>query len=129
MTILRAETFYLPPPYLPPTVWAAEPPAMLVVRWYEERASRRIHTDPASNAGTQFARINHGRWLADCSCGSAEVVTPTDPRMWCVICGTGWWQLTFPSDVFAVEQSLEGLPLAEQNWWAEETVARPTLEV
>ncbi|MBD0707399.1 MULTISPECIES: hypothetical protein [unclassified Streptomyces] len=128
--IVRSETFYFPPPYLEPDAWAAEPPAMLVVRWYEERAGRRIRTDPAAVAGEQGAQINHGRWVADCTaCGSAQIVTPTDPRMWCVECGTGWWQLRFPTDVAAIEAALDGLPVAAQNWSEAETApGQPGLE-
>lgn len=129
MPIIRSETFYLPPPYLDPNVWAEQPPAMLAVLWRAEMAGRRVHTDPNAAAGEQYARINHGRWVADCTCGSAWVVTPTDPRMWCTECGTGWWQLRFPDDVPAIEQSLEGLLEPQQNWTAEDDPARPTLEV
>ncbi|WP_426404213.1 hypothetical protein ACN9M0_24750 [Streptomyces sp. R-07] len=128
--ITRAEDYYLPPPYLAPDAWADKAPALRCVLWYEYRQQRRIHTGDAFVIGQQlYARINHGRWLADCTCGSAQIVTPTDPRMWCVECGTGWWQLTFPADVTAVEESLAALPVAERNWWAEPDPARPTLEV
>ena len=128
--ITRAEDLYRPPPYLAPDAWAAAPPALRCALWFEHRQQRRIHTGDAFVIGQQlYARINHGRWLADCTCGSAQVVTPADPRMWCVECGTGWWQLTFPADVVAVEESLSALPIPEQNWWAEPDPARPTLEV
>jgi hypothetical protein len=130
MGITRAEDLYRPPPYLAPDAWATEAPALRCVLWFEHRQQRRIHTGDAFVIGQQlYARINHGRWLADCTCGSAQVVTPADPRMWCVECGTGWWQLTFPADVVAVEESLSALPIPEQNWWAEPDPARPTLEV
>ncbi|MFF5421795.1 hypothetical protein [Streptomyces misionensis] len=130
--ILRAETFYLPPPYLPPDIWAGEPPAMLAVRWYEERVHRRVVVGEGLLLEPAYAQINHGRWVANCSCMSAQIVSPADPRMWCVECGTGWWQVTFPPDPDAVEASLDGLPRSEQNWWADEDEAdptRPTLEV
>lgn len=132
MSIIRAETFYLPPPHLPSDAWAGEPPAMLVVRWYEEMMKRRISVGEGLLLETVYARINHGRWVADCTCGSAQFVSPADPRMWCVECGTGWWQITFPPDYVAVEEALDGLPRAEQNWWADEDETdptRPTLEV
>lgn len=128
--ITRAEDMYLPPPYLAPDTWASVPPALRCVRWYEHRQQRRIQTGDAFVIGQQlYARINHSRWLADCTCGSAQVVTPADPRMWCVECGTGWWQLLFPADVAAVEQSLAELPVIKRNWWAEDDINRPTLEV
>ncbi|MFI8254074.1 hypothetical protein [Streptomyces filamentosus] len=133
MAIVRAEDFYLPPPHLPPDHWAGEPPAMLAVRWYEERMQRRLRVGTGVILGQPlYARINFGRWVADCTCMSAQVVTPADPRMWCVECGTGWWQLRFPADVAAVEEQLAGLPVDEQNWWHTEDPtdpAHPTLEV
>jgi hypothetical protein len=47
---------------------------------------------------------------ADCqSCGSAAIVSPTDPRFACTECQWGWCSLVFPSDVAAVEASLMGL--------------------
>lgn len=126
--IIRAETFYLPPPHLPPDIWGREPPAMRAVRWYEERSHRRLAVTDGIVLGQQlYAQINHGRWVAMCTCGSAQVITPADPRMWCVECGTGWWQLRFPADIEAVEQSLDGLPVPERNWWAPADPEYPAL--
>ncbi|MFE5967134.1 hypothetical protein [Streptomyces sp. NPDC056463] len=123
--IVRAEDFYLPPPHLPADYWALTPPALLAVRWYEEKQQRRIQVGGALLLDLRiYPRINHGRWVADCSCMSAQIVTPTDPRMWCVECGTGWWQLTFPEDPAAVEQELALLPVAERNWWHPDDPAR-----
>ncbi|RSS59779.1 hypothetical protein [Streptomyces sp. WAC01280] len=131
--ITRAEDFYLPPPHLRADAWALIPPALRAVRWWEEKHQRRIPVTDGFVLDQQlYARINHGRWVADCTCMSAQMVTPADPRMWCVECGTGWWQVTFPTDVAAVEQQLAALPPAERNWWAHEDPtdpARPTLEV
>ncbi|MGW6566436.1 hypothetical protein [Streptomyces sp. NPDC054975] len=123
--ITRAEDFYLPPPHLPATHWALTPPALLAVRWYEEKQQRRVTVGAALLLEQRlYPRINHGRWVADCTCMSAQIVTPTDPRMWCVECGTGWWQLTFPEDVEAVEQETGLLPVAERNWWHPDDPAR-----
>ncbi|MFE1903804.1 hypothetical protein ACFW96_09050 [Streptomyces gardneri] len=131
--ITRAETFYLPPPHMNAGAWDHEPPAMRAVRWYEMRAQRRLPVTDGVLLGQQlYAQVNHGRWVANCTCMSAQIVTPADPRMWCVECGTGWWQILFPADVAAVEQQLADLPVAERNWWHTEDPedpARPTLEV
>lgn len=65
-----------------------------------------------------YPQINHGRWVADCpECSSAQIVTPADPRLFCVECLSGWFQLTFPADPLAAEQAVKGLPVREQNWW------------
>ena len=34
-----------------------------------------------------FARIDFGRWIADCECGSANYVEPSDPVYFCATCG------------------------------------------
>ncbi|MGW1252527.1 hypothetical protein [Streptomyces sp. NPDC002535] len=131
--ITRAENFYLPPPPMNSDAWADQPPAMRAVRWYEMRNQRRLPvTDGVLLDQQLYAQINHGRWVATCSCMSAQIVTPADQRMWCVECGTGWWRVTFPADVDAVEQQLLDLPVAERNWWHSadpEDPFRPTLEV
>ncbi|MFH8627747.1 hypothetical protein ACH4A8_38670 [Streptomyces vietnamensis] len=106
---------------------------MRAVCWYEMRAQRRLPVTDGIVLGQQlYAQINHGRWTASCTCLSAQIVTPADPRMWCVECGTGWWQIRFPADAEAVEQQLADLPVVERNWWHSEDPedpARPTLEV
>jgi len=34
-----------------------------------------------------IARIDYGRWLADCECGGAELVSFKDPFFFCLSCG------------------------------------------
>jgi ribosomal protein S27AE len=118
IAVVRAETFYTPPPGQPPDLWAAVPAAELVWRWYELRMGRRV-TPPADTVGeVYFARINQNRWITECSsCGSAAVISPADPRYACTECGWGWCAITFPADVAAVETSLMGLKPALRNWW------------
>ncbi|MEV8548310.1 hypothetical protein AB0L04_00445 [Streptomyces glaucescens] len=127
IAVVRAETFYLPPPTMPADAWADVPPAELVWRWYEALTGRRV-TPPTDDAGeTYYARINQNRWVADCSsCGSAQVVSPADPRYACVECGWGWCVLIFPEDVAAVEASLMHLKPALRNWWHADDPANPT---
>lgn len=117
IAVVRAETFYTPPPSMPRDAWADVPAAELVWRWYEVRMGRRV-TPPADPADdVYFARINQNRWLADCMCGSAQVVSPADARYACVECGWGWCTLVFPADVAAVEASLMALKPVLRNWW------------
>jgi hypothetical protein len=33
------------------------------------------------------ARIDFGRWIADCECGGAEYVDPNEPIFYCLSCG------------------------------------------
>ncbi|MFF9898507.1 hypothetical protein [Streptomyces longispororuber] len=116
--VLRAETFYLPPPQLPAGAWDLVAPAERVFRWYEYRVQRRVTPPDEMLTGQQvYARINHSRWVVDCACGSAQVATPADPRTACTECGLGWIAVVFPDDPDAVEASLAELLPAERNWW------------
>lgn len=114
--VLRAETFYLPPPRHP-TAWDQVPPAERVFLWVEHRQQQRMVPPMGFVIGQQrYARINHNRWISDCSCGSAQVVTPTDPRMACTDCGLGWIRLVFPDAPDAIEASVaDDLPHL-RNW-------------
>ncbi|WP_405794124.1 hypothetical protein [Streptomyces sp. NBC_01506] len=115
--VLRAETFYLPPPKLPPDAWQLVPPAERVFRWIEYRAQRRVIPPVGFLIGQRtWARINHNRWIADCPCGNAQVVSPADPRLACTECGYGWVELVFPEDVAAVEASIEHELPHLRNW-------------
>ncbi|WP_371528370.1 hypothetical protein OG302_22270 [Streptomyces sp. NBC_01283] len=115
--VQRAETFYLPPPHLPADAWAGVPAAELVFRWYEVRVQRRVPPPEGFVIGQQvYARINHNRWVADCLCGSAQVVSPTDPRTACTECGLGWIVVVFPEDPAAIEESLAELLPDQRNW-------------
>jgi hypothetical protein len=124
--VVRAEEFYKPPPNLRPDAWQLVPPAELVFHWVSHRL-RRTTTAPQGFAIGQlrFARINHNRWVADCPCGSAQVVSPADQRMACTECGLGWMTLTFPESPDAVEESLDPLLPHERNWWHDEDPAAP----
>ncbi|MEU1559520.1 hypothetical protein ABZ504_03240 [Streptomyces mirabilis] len=118
IAVVRAETFYTPPPREPADAWADVPAAELVWRWMEYRTGRRLVPPEADVDDVYFARINQNRWLADCSsCGSAAIVSPTDPRYACTECQWGWCTLVFPADPAAVEASLMGLKPGLRNWW------------
>ncbi|WP_030173265.1 hypothetical protein [Streptomyces sp. NRRL S-813] len=117
IAVVRAETFYVPPPTQPRDLWAGTPAAELVWKWYETRMGRRVFPPEGTVDTSYFARINQNRWIADCVCGSAQVVSPTDQRYACVECGWGWCTLLFPSDPDAVEASLAALPPYLRNWW------------
>lgn len=116
--VIRAETFYLPPAREPEEMWADVPAAELVFRWMEHRMQRRVLPPSEMVDTTHFARVNQNRWIADCMCGSAQVVSPTDPRYGCTECGYGWAALVFPDDVDMVEEHLLLEPRPHlRNWW------------
>jgi hypothetical protein len=118
IAVVRAEDFYLPPPDQPANAWALVMPAERVFRWVELRQGRRLVTPTGFMLGHQiFARINHNRWVADCPCGSAQIVTPADPRLACTECRAGWFRLVFPADPAAAEASVAADLPHERNWW------------
>lgn len=117
---LRAEDYYTPPPGRPADAWQHLPPAERVVAWYEERMQRRLpRTDARLLTGQpRYARIDAGRWVADCPCGSAQIVSPEDPRLYCVECLPGGWvEVAFPGDIAAAEQEVAEQPRHAQFWW------------
>lgn len=79
------------------------------------------------------ARIEGGRWIADCPfCPSAQVVSPTDPRFLCagydgcsnIDIGGAYATIVFPAD--EVLARIEGLlvkrpKLTNRNWLSGET--------
>lgn len=114
----RAQTYYLPPPGLPADAWVLVAPAERVLRWYELRLQRRVPVPTATLLGqTTYARIDAGRWVADCPCASAQVVTPDDPRMACPECGAGWFPLTFPADPASAEATVADQLPHQRFWW------------
>src|SRR3546814_5043948 len=55
VAVLRAETFYLPPPTMAPDAWDAVPAAELALRWTEVHAQRRLPDIPRT---TQSEPLN-----------------------------------------------------------------------
>jgi len=126
IAVVRAETFYTPPPREPADAWSGVPAAELVWRWMEYRTGRRLIPPEGTVDDTYWARINQNRWLTDCSsCGSAQIISPTDPRYACTECGWGWCAIVFPADPAAVEASLLALKPGMRNWWHDDDPANP----
>jgi hypothetical protein len=87
-------------------------------------------------AAPLVARVNHGMWIASCSCGAKGLPTPgcvvflDSPLGWCVRCGNrawggGWRWIVVPGEgerreIEAV-LSCRGNP-ADRNWSPGETV-------
>ncbi|WP_055526003.1 hypothetical protein [Streptomyces graminilatus] len=116
--VLRAETFYLPPPTMPADAWDRLPAGERALRWTEVHAQRRLPDIPREEtAEPLYARVDAGRWLAECGCGCAHVVSPTDPHMLCTVCLDGWHPVTFPPDPAAVEEEVVHQPRRHQFWY------------
>jgi hypothetical protein len=128
MPIVRAKDVYLPPPHLAANAWDHLPPAERVIAWMEHDQRRRVpRPDRVDEDRPVRARVDAGRWIADCDvCGSATVVDPDDPRLFCVVCATNlptelaWRPVVFPAKARRerLEADLEtsGRP-HERTWW------------
>jgi hypothetical protein len=76
---------------------------------------RYMETSPTETGESIYARVNHGRWLADCPvCRGAELVTEGEPFL-CGSCGA-LGKVTWPKDTTKIETLLEVRPRDNQNW-------------
>jgi hypothetical protein len=115
--------------------WPPEPPAKgatWVTRVGWNRTDVAPFTPPDDYvAGREHAirvRVNHGRWIAVCPCGGAQLACRTDHRMFCVDCLNAhvdgrWVPVIWPEDVGGVEDAMAVRPAVLQNWEPDETVA------
>lgn len=87
---------------------------------------------PLSRAVRALARVDHGRWLADCpfdGCRSAQLVSPNDPRFFCPEClnaqvAGAFVAVEWPAEPEKVEALLARRPSpANRNWIPTETLA------
>lgn len=122
IAVVRAETYYVPPRNMPPDVWKDVPGAELVFRWVEHQMGRRVTPPDSTLEGVPlvYARVNQNRWLADCVCRSAAIISPSDPRWACTQCGYGWAAMVVPTaeEVAAIEAELMAIPMPHlRNWW------------
>jgi len=59
-----------------------------------------------------MARIDFGRWIADCECGGAEYVSPEDPIFFCFSCGNTQYHgairpVVFPAKRDEIESAIK----------------------
>lgn len=120
MPVIKARNFYLPPPNISADAWDRLKPAERVIVFHEHDQRRRLPRPSGVDAGRPlWARIDSGRWVVECECGSAQVVDPTDPRFFCVNCLSDlkWRPVKFPKDVAKVETDVEKTPEPHERWW------------
>lgn len=79
------------------------------------------------NAAPLVARVNHGRWLADCPTGDgdAPVIDPEWGIAICLTCGSIFTtSIVLPAEWPAIDAALMQRPLApNRNWTHAETLA------
>lgn len=108
--------------------YGGEGDARDIIDLYREKGSDV--TEPvATVAGTLNARVDHGRWIVDCSdCNNAQLVGDEDLRFFCVKCenaanGGQWREIIWPSDAEEIEDVLAVRPTENRHWRAGETVS------
>ena len=81
-------------------------PGVSMVDYLVSNATRNDVPIPDTVIGTVKARLNRGRWIADCpedDCFGACVVTSLDPIYFCPDCGSGWYEVIFPKNKAKIE--------------------------
>jgi len=77
---------------------------------------------PGHVATAYTARVEHGRWIADCVCRAGLVVDPEWLEAGCLGCGR-WGPLVVPEFWRQIEAVLDQRPLREhQNWFPAESL-------
>jgi hypothetical protein len=72
-------------------------------------------------ANSVNARIEHGRWLVDCPCGSAYVPSQAEPYLICIECANQdndgkWIDIIFPANKEAIEATLLKRPIIVKRY-------------
>lgn len=85
-----------------------------------------------ANDKTVTARVDFGRWLADCQCGAAQYVEPEQP-FYCAECGMAWndnlaCQVIFPGIKQEVEEELMERPTLKRGRKDQKTIQAPPAE-
>lgn len=67
-----------------------------------------------------LARVDFGRWIADCECGGAEAVDLSEPIFYCFTCGNGDTGgaprlVIFPKNMKDIEAELLKRPVIERR--------------
>ncbi|MHB0922612.1 MAG: hypothetical protein ACYC3H_01430 [Bellilinea sp.] len=96
-----------------------------LIEWLKKAAIRKgVTLDPTAISDSEVvARIDHGRWIADCECNGAEYVDPGEPVFFCLSClnGSNGGRLRpvkFPSPEVR-EQIIAGLTTDNFHSWNE----------
>jgi hypothetical protein len=92
--------------------------------WMQKAAIRRgIKLTNTMGESAVVARIDHGRWIADCECNGAEYVDPDEPIFYCLSClnieyGGALRPVRFPP-LEIREKIISGLKSENFNSWNE----------
>ena len=106
------------------------------------RVRRREHLPPLPAAPPAdeiseehlLAYVNHGRWVVDCPCGSAQLACRSDRRFFCTDCRNAWafgkWvRVTWPAEEADIEALLLQRPFPRnRNWHPRESASGLAME-
>jgi hypothetical protein len=73
--------------------------------------------------GVYLARVEHGRWIANCPCYACVLVHPEWSHAGCLECGR-WWPVVFPGNWRDIEDVLLARPMASQRGWIGESIEK-----
>jgi hypothetical protein len=91
-----------------------------IIGWAARSNFRYVRDRTAGNP--VYARIDWGRWIADCECGGAEMVDPGEPLFFCCACGNSTTsgrarKVVFPNNRIEVEnKTMEQPDGGHQSW-------------
>ncbi len=91
-----------------------------VISWANKSGHKFVGDRTAGNPVS--ARIDYGRWIADCECGGAEYVDPEEPIFFCMACGNKITsgrarKVVFPKNRVEVEiKTMANIEPAWQCW-------------
>lgn len=91
-----------------------------IIGWASRSGYKFVEDRVAGNP--VHARIDYGRWIADCECGGAEMVDPVEPIFFCCACGNRVTsgrarKVIFPKDRTKIEDGImKNNDPAWQNW-------------
>jgi hypothetical protein len=92
--------------------WQSAPLAGFLILFWRQSQGGALPSF-ADAKGSVHARVNQGRWIAECpaGCGGAIVVSEREPYFVCYECGSAendgqWYNVVFPSYKTAIEEQL-----------------------
>lgn len=101
-------------------------PAALAIKFAQKMRQRG--TPVRASDEVLVARVDHGRWLADCpACNAGIALTPGVAEAFCfgAGCAHHFTNIVWPSDeaIDEIERTLRARPkVPTRNWWPTETV-------
>lgn len=86
------------------------------LKLFQLRTQRKgvIHAEP----GAPIARVDHGRWTADCACGNGMSASREWNAALCIAgCGAQYSAVQFPADADAIELILAERTRDDRRHW------------